>query len=87
MEIYANLKKNDMAGVMTVAEQVRSEERGLAGSELDEPIWSVISFERVEATSLGYEEAARLMSELEERGVPGLCVVTNESASRIKARE
>ena len=72
---------------MTVTEQVRSEDRGLAESELNEPIWSVISFERVETIGLRYEEAARMRSDLEDRGVPGLCIVTNEAASRIKIQE
>ena len=72
---------------MTVAERVRSGDTGVAGSELDEPIWSVISFERVEATRLRYDEADSMVSELEDRGVPGLCIVTNEAASRIKTQE
>ena len=72
---------------MTQTEQVRSEDRGVAGSELDEPIWSLISFERVESTNLRYEEAARLLSELDQRRVPGLCIVTNNAASRIKTQE
>ena len=72
---------------MTVSEQVRSEDKGVVESELNEPIWSVISFERVEAKSIRYEEAVRLITELELSGVPGLCIVTNEAASRIKTRE
>lgn len=55
-------------------------------SELDEPIWSVISFERVEQTGLKYSEAVLKMSDLESRGVPGLCIVTNETAARIKTQ-
>jgi hypothetical protein len=73
--------------IMTVAEQVRSEDRSVAESELNEPIWSVISFERVEAVGLGYDEATGLLSELEDRGLPGLCIVTNEAAARIKTQE
>ena len=58
-----------------------------AVSELDEPIWSVISFERVERRDLKYSEAVLTMSGLESRDVPGLCIVTNEAASRIKTQE
>ena len=56
-------------------------------SELDEPIWTVISFERVEQRGLKYSEAVLNMSGLESRGVAGLCIVTNEAADRIKTQE
>lgn len=56
-------------------------------SELDLPIWAVISFERVEATDLTYETASSLMNELEQRKVPGLCIVTNQTAERVKIQE
>jgi hypothetical protein len=52
-------------------------------SELDLPAWSVISFEKVEGSGLTYPEALRLQEELESRSVAGLCVVTDEAASRI----
>ncbi|HJS52411.1 MAG TPA: hypothetical protein VJ781_10965 [Pyrinomonadaceae bacterium] len=68
-------------------EQTQSPDIQVAESELDEPVWSVISFERVEAEGLRYEEADRLLSELNDRGVPGLCVITNAAASRIKTQE
>jgi hypothetical protein len=53
-------------------------------SELDSPIWSVISFERVEAAELDYASAARLLAELENKKVAGLCIVTTDTAARIK---
>ena len=53
-------------------------------SELESPIWSVISFERVEATGLDYDSAARLLAELESKKVAGLCIVSNDAAARIK---
>ena len=53
-------------------------------SELDSPIWAVISFERVEATDLDYVSAARLLKELENKNVTGLCIVTDDAAARIK---
>lgn len=56
-------------------------------SELDEPIWSVISFERVERRDLKYSEAVLILSGLESRRVPGLCIVTNDTADRVKTQE
>lgn len=53
--------------------------------ELDEPRWSVVSFDKREAGSLRYAEAAGLMSILDNRGVKGLCVVTDEAAKRMRA--
>ena len=72
---------------MTGAEQARSEKSSNASSALDEPIWAVISFERIEAVNLLYPEAVHLVAELEDRRVPGVCIVTNEAASRIKTQE
>ena len=53
-------------------------------SELDEPRWAVVSFDKSEAASLTYEEASDLMAELDSKGVAGLCIVTNDAARRIK---
>lgn len=53
-------------------------------SELSEPRWSVISFERREAGSLTYSRAAALLSQLDGDGVAGLCIVTDEAAQRIR---
>jgi hypothetical protein len=57
------------------------------GSELNELStrnWAVISFDRCEAASLTYREAAEKMSELESRRVAGLCLVTAETAARLR---
>ena len=56
-------------------------------SELDTPLWSVVSFDKCEASGLTYHAAAALMAEKEAAGVYGLCIVTDEAASRIKALE
>ena len=53
-------------------------------SELAEPRWSVFSFDKVEAKGLTYAEAAVKMAELESAGIPGLCIVANEAAERLK---
>ena len=54
-------------------------------SELDQPRWSVVSFERREASGLAYRQAAALMDDLDSRGVSGLCIITDEAADRIKS--
>ena len=54
-------------------------------TELDEPRWAVISFERVEGGNLTYPDAERLRADLDARGIAGLCVVTDETAARIAA--
>lgn len=52
--------------------------------ELDEPLWSVISFDQTEAGGLNYAQATALMKELDSHAVAGLCIVTDEAASRIR---
>jgi hypothetical protein len=52
-------------------------------SELSSARWSVISFERCEASGLTYEQAAAKRAELERRKVTGLAVVTDEAAARL----
>jgi hypothetical protein len=52
-------------------------------SELDLPQWSVVSFAQVEASNLTYTEATSLLAELESKKVAGLCIVTDEAASRV----
>jgi hypothetical protein len=52
-------------------------------SELDQPLWAVISFENVEGTALTYSEARELLAELDSRGVHGLALITAEAAERL----
>lgn len=51
-------------------------------SELDLPQWSVVSFDKLEGSGLNYSSAYDLLEELETRRVAGLCLVTDEAASR-----
>ena len=51
--------------------------------ELDDPRWSVVSFDKLEAGGLNYKQAAELLSGLDAHGVSGLCIITNEAASRL----
>lgn len=55
-----------------------------AECELDAPIWSLVSFGRCEAGGLTYRQASHLMTELDAAGVPGLCIVTDAAANRVK---
>ncbi len=55
-------------------------------NELREAFWSVISFEKCEASSLTYAEAEQKMWELETQNVSGLCIVTDEVAARISKK-
>lgn len=54
-------------------------------SELDMPIWSVVSFDQCEFSGLNYADAISKMTELESKRVPGLCIVTDNVALRIKS--
>ncbi len=54
-----------------------------ADCELDEPRWSVVSFDKVESVGLNYMQAVELMSNLDARGFSGLCIITNKAASRL----
>src|SRR5438874_13762550 len=52
-------------------------------SQLDEPRWAVVSFERREALGLTYPQAVRRLNELDSQGLAGLCIVTHEAAASI----
>jgi len=51
-------------------------------SELDEPRWSLVSFDKHEAGGLTYRQAAALMAELDANRIHGLCIITDEAAKR-----
>lgn len=55
-----------------------------APNELSQPCWSVVSFEKCVAKSLTYEQAAQKSAKLAGKKVSGLCIITDEAASRIK---
>lgn len=56
-------------------------------SELDLPLWSVVSFDKLEGSNLTYATAYNLLEELDSRKVAGLCLVTDEAASRFVMRK
>ena len=52
--------------------------------ELNKPLWSVITFEKCAEKNLSYDEAAQKLHELQKQDVAGLCIVTDETAERMK---
>jgi hypothetical protein len=54
-------------------------------SELNDACWSVISFDRVEAHALSYDDAVEFLQKLEQNGISGLCIVTDEAAENVSA--
>lgn len=65
-------------------EAAEKKETEQAASELNLPRWSVVSFDVCEASGLTYEAAVSLLAEKEAEGVYGLCIVTDEAASRVR---
>jgi|GEM_PF-1840521 len=53
-------------------------------SELGEPCWSVVSFDKCEAAGLTYPQAEAKMAELLANNVYGLCIITDEAAERVR---
>jgi hypothetical protein len=56
-------------------------------SELNEPRWSVVSFESVAVHGLAYADAKNWLEKLQKQNIAGLCVVTDEAAARISERK
>lgn len=54
-------------------------------SELELPLWSVVSFDACEASGLTYAAAVKLLGEKEAAGVYGLCILTDEAAGRLRS--
>jgi hypothetical protein len=51
--------------------------------DLDDPRWSVVSFEGRQAGGLKYSQASELLNELDAVGIAGLCIITDDAAARI----
>ena len=58
-----------------------------AASELNEPRWSVVSFEKRVAENLIYAEAVAELERLRARKMSGLCVITDDAASRSAGKD
>lgn len=52
-------------------------------SELAALSWSVVSFDRLEAKNLTYEQAEAKIRELIAQKISGLCIITDEAAERM----
>lgn len=55
-------------------------------SGLTDNKWAVVSERGCEATSLSHEDARRLVHRLAGEGRHGLCIMTDEAASRIDSK-
>ena len=53
-------------------------------SELETKSWAVLSDRGCEATDLTHEEARRLVHKLASEGRHGLCIVSDDAASRVR---
>ncbi|HEY0049790.1 MAG TPA: hypothetical protein VGB68_10915 [Pyrinomonadaceae bacterium] len=67
------------------AQAARTESEAL--SELNEPRWSVVSFESVAVHGLPYAEAQNWLEKLQKQNISGLCIVTDEAAARISGQK
>lgn len=56
-------------------------------SELNEPRWSVVSFESVAVHGLNYTDAKNWLEKLQKQNISGLCIVTDEAAARISEQK
>ena len=65
-------------------EATEKKEIETSSSELNQPRWSVVSFDACEASGLTYPAAVKVLAEKEAAGVYGLCIVTDEAAHRVK---
>jgi hypothetical protein len=66
-------------------ESAFQETKTAVASELEEPRWSVVSFDGLAAAGLTYAQAVRAMAELDAEKIAGLCIVTNEAAANLKS--
>ncbi len=63
--------------------EVAPAENEVVVSELNQPIWSVVSFEKCIKSSLTYDEALEEMNDLISQKISGLCIITDEAANRL----
>ena len=82
-EFFDDASDTAFAGEQRVSPAVASPSEAV--SDLDQPRWSLVSFERREAGGLTYNQAVALMAELDNYGMAGLCIITDQAASRLKS--
>jgi hypothetical protein len=74
--------EENMMQVQTAHDAAMNEENELT-SELNEPRWSVVSFESVAVRNQTYAEAKQWLEKLQKQNISGLCIVTDEAAERM----
>jgi hypothetical protein len=90
--VMAVKKKENQAEAQSAQDEtapIAAEEKSPAEdfpAELRQAVWSVVSFDKCEASNLTYAEAEQKLGELEEQKVSGLCIVTDETAARIAGK-
>ncbi len=80
-EMEVENEKNQLSE--TAQDVAPADEAEEFSSELNEPVWSVVTYKSVAVSHLTYEEAAQWAEDLKKQGVSGLCVVTDNVAARI----
>ena len=57
---------------------------GKGVGDLSTGMWSVVSFAKWEAKGLTYPQATERLLELQALKTPGLCIITDSAAARLK---
>lgn len=81
LEIKEMDKKNEENQTIETAQEVAPAED--FACELNRPCWSVVTYKSVAVSHLNYEEAVQWAEDLKKQGISGLCVITDEAASRV----
>ena len=85
-EENANPGEAQKAEINETAEQEADVSAEAASSEMELPLWSIVTFEDVAVRGLSYEEALQWLEKLSKQNISGLCIVTDEAAARISER-
>lgn len=79
------VKRNNVFEMRSISEPIFDDVLPSAiESELEKSMWSVVSFDQRQAGGLTYRQAADLLSQLDAYDIPGLCIITDEAAARLK---
>lgn len=65
-------------------EKPEQEERDEETNDLLEPMWAVVAFDGPIAAALTYDEARSVIAKHSEEERPGLCLVTDAVAERMR---
>jgi hypothetical protein len=56
-------------------------------SEMEQPRWSVVTYESVAISNLTYAEALDWVRKLDSQKISGICIVTDEAAIKISSNQ